>query len=416
MFERDYTIIDSMRDSVRFTVEKTLVPYKNNLCCKSSFVDCHGRIMHWHDFGNLEGPGWAANAVGGAWELYEYAKWADEPEIAQKAVKVLDHVLDDGFVNHETGFVVGYRDTSKDKLCLNFLHNNDWFCAGSMAKIGFQMLLFADSLGDDPRAERLRNVATKMAEWIHVHIRPGRYGWYPRRSFPDGRPCCTNAWGGPGDPQYEISGDGMFVIQLMTGLTRRGLADWEGEIRRTIGVFMEHDGCFGSINHDTYDDEESVAFSVAFRVLRAAADLLAEPKYRDFAYDKCLASLDRYKMKENRNGVATKGLLWMEATWDTAYLWESAEAALAYCEAYEEIGREWFRDEALTILQAISKHHHGPYGFLTEGVDWNNHVGRQHHFWRVKYGDIKYTEPLLNNQHIIEPTLHLLRLCPELAH
>ena len=26
--------------------------------------------MGWHDFGNLEGPGWAANAVGGAWEIY----------------------------------------------------------------------------------------------------------------------------------------------------------------------------------------------------------------------------------------------------------------------------------------------------------------------------------------------------------
>ncbi|MHC4440419.1 MAG: DUF2961 domain-containing protein, partial [Planctomycetota bacterium] len=59
-----YTILDSVRDSVRFA-EITLVPYKGKLCCKSSFVDQDGNIMGWHDFGNLEGPGWAANAVGG---------------------------------------------------------------------------------------------------------------------------------------------------------------------------------------------------------------------------------------------------------------------------------------------------------------------------------------------------------------
>jgi hypothetical protein len=62
------------------------------------------------------------------------------------------------------------------------------------------------------------------------------------------------------------------------------------------------------------------------------------------------------------------------------------------------------------ILRAIAKHHYGPHGFLTEGVDWNNHVGKQHHFGAAEYGDIKYTEPLLNNLHIVEPTLLAIRL------
>jgi len=41
-------------------------------------------------------------------------------------------------------------------------------------------------------------------------------------------------------------------------------------------------------------------------------------------------------------------------------------------------------------------------------VDWNNHVGAQHHIDGAQFGDIRYTEPFLNNQHIVEPTLFYL--------
>jgi hypothetical protein len=149
---------------------------------------------------------------------------------------------------------------------------------------------------------------------------------------------------------------------------------------------------------------------VAFRVLREAAKLLGDAAIRDFAYRKCLAGLDQFKMAEDRNGVQTKGLLYMEKSWDTAYLWENAEAALAYIEAYSDTDHEPYLADGLTILRAIAKHHHGPNGFLTEGVDWNNHVGKQHHFDEAEYGDIKYTEPLLNNLHIVEPTLLAIKL------
>jgi hypothetical protein len=87
------------------------------------------------------------------------------------------------------------------------------------------------------------------------------------------------------------------------------------------------------------------------------------------------------------------------------------EAAQAYLEAYEDTGSKRHLRTALTLLRAIAKHHHGPYGFLTEGVDWNNHVGAQHHFDGAEYGDIQYTEPLLNNLHHAEPALHYLKLC-----
>jgi hypothetical protein len=119
-------------------------------------------------------------------------------------------------------------------------------------------------------------------------------------------------------------------------------------------------------------------------------------------------------MKEDRNGVATQGLLYMEKSWDTSYLWENAEAALAYFEAAHELrathpaDSQRYERDGLVILRAIAKHHHGPHGFLTEGVDWNNHVGVQHHIKQAQFGDIQYTEPFLNNQHIVEPTLYYL--------
>src|ERR1035437_8210344 len=66
-----YTLVDSVADSLRFTLIKTLQRDSNgHLVSISSFVNPEGAVMGWHDFGNLEGPGWAANAVGGAWEIY----------------------------------------------------------------------------------------------------------------------------------------------------------------------------------------------------------------------------------------------------------------------------------------------------------------------------------------------------------
>jgi hypothetical protein len=98
----------------------------------------------------------------------------------------------------------------------------------------------------------------------------------------------------------------------------------------------------------------------------------------------------------------------MEDSWTTCYLWENAEAALAYLEAYEDCGNSIYLKKAEEILLACAKHHYGEYGFLTEGVDWQNSVGRGHHINGKEFGDIKYTEPLLNNLHIIEPTVKLL--------
>ena len=134
----DYTITTSALDSVRFTLTKTLKPdERGHLVSIYSFVDPDGHVMGWHDFGNLEGPGWAANAVGGAWEIFTLGALLQKPEWKSNALAILDHVLDCGFVDEQIGFIRGYRETTTGKFCLNYKHNSDWFCPGSMAKVAF---------------------------------------------------------------------------------------------------------------------------------------------------------------------------------------------------------------------------------------------------------------------------------------
>src|SRR5208283_1038640 len=100
-----YTICDSAVDSLRFTADKTLRRDEHgHLVSISTFVDSDGQVMGWHDFGNLEGPGWASNAVGGAYEMYMMGTFLHRPEWQVKALGVLDHVLDDGFIDPSTGF------------------------------------------------------------------------------------------------------------------------------------------------------------------------------------------------------------------------------------------------------------------------------------------------------------------------
>jgi hypothetical protein len=400
----DYTIFDSGADSVRFARRCLVRGDGSAYRAISSFVNTQGEPMLWHDFGPLEGPGWAANTMGGACELLAWARHIGNESLRIEAEGLIDHVLRDGFIR-EDGFIMPYRHIQDERLCLNFKHNDDWFCPGSMARIASQMLWTSDLLpAIDPRRDLLRLCANCAADWIAQRVPDTESGWFPRRCAPDGGPYRLRAEGGP-DPFFDSSGDGLFIVWLWTELTQRGLADYEPQVRSKADIFVKRGGMYGSINHDTYDPDENVAHAVAFRALIRAARLLEDSSLAAFAFDNSLAGLERFQIKEDRNGVATTGLLYMEDTWDTAYLWENAEAALAYMDAYQESGDRHYLDWALTILRACARHHYGPQGFLTEGVDWNNHVGQEHHIGGREFGAIQYTEPLLNNLHIVEPTL-----------
>lgn len=412
--DKAYSIVQSAIDSVRFTLNRCLVPCEcGGLRANSSFVDPTGRPMDWHDFGPLEGPGWAANALGGAWEIYRFGGWLNNPSWCRQALAIVDHVLNHGFIR-EDGFIWPYRNLRTVDFCLNYQGTNEWFCPGSLARVAWQMLLFSRNLPEnDARKKRLEQAAVRFAAWLDKHMEPVPNGWFPRRVTPDGRVYPRSPTGGE-DPFWQTSADGLFIVLLHTELTRMGLADYRDAIASKVAVFIKHGGIYGSINHDTYDPHENVAYAVAFRTLLRAGSVLQHEGVIEFAF-RSLHGLDRFKMCEDRNGVATGGLLYMEDSWDTAYLWENAEAALAYFEAASYVRQHSPRAalryelDGLTILRACALHHYGPYGFLTEGVDWNNHVGQQHHIGGAEFGAIRYTEPFLNNQHIVEPTLYYLQ-------
>jgi hypothetical protein len=378
-----------------------LEPAGRNLRARSSFVDPDGRAMHWHDFGDLEGPGWAANAIGGGHLLYRWGAFLGDGSIQQKALRLLDHVLEDGFVRPD-GFIWPYWDLAQRRFCANYVHGDSWLCPGSLAKVGVQMLDWAADLGAEPRAVRLREAAQGLGGWLADHVPLLGSGWAPRRITLAGEPYPLTPEGVP-DPIFDHSADGLFMLEFCALLGKRDLALELGS------AFLSAGGFWGSINHDTYDDHENVAYAVAFRVLRRAADLLEEPGWRRFAYDVALPAMRRFRMETDRHGVRTGGLFWMEESWDTAYLWENAEVAQAYLEARTERNDPAWRDVAAATLSAIAHHHYGPLGFLSEGVDWNNHVSQRHHVHGDHFGAIRYTEPLLNNLHLIGPTLAYLR-------
>lgn len=417
--DETYTIVDSVLGSLKFTLNRSLTTCdRGHAVAKATFLDTEGEVMEWHDFGKLEGPGWASNAIGGAYEIYRWGEFLGKEDWKTTALSILDHVLEHGFIDYETGFIKGYRNVFTEEFVLNYQSNSDWFCPGAMAKNGFQLLQFSDALEGDPRRDRMRQLALQCSEWIGKNLEEVPNGWFARRCTPAGK-VYKEMPNGKEDPFWQTSGDGLFILQLQVALTQKGLADYTKAIEEKVDVFVKAGGYFASSNHDTYDKKENVVYAMAFRTLSQADALLDRKDVRRFAFDRCLGGLDPFKIREDRNGVKTQGLLYMEKSWDTAYLWENAEAALAYFEAAAGIresspeSAHRYELDGLTILRAAAKHHYGPHGFLTEGVDWNNHVGQQHHIDDELFGAIRYTEPFLNNQHIAEPTLYYLEQLAE---
>ncbi|GIV18695.1 MAG: hypothetical protein KatS3mg023_0446 [Armatimonadota bacterium] len=395
----DKTLRESAEQSIRFALH-CLTPCDGHLRATSTFVNPQGEPQMWHDFGPLEGPGWAANSFGGASVLLRYGKTFGREDCIRAGNALIEHTLAH-FVDVHDRLQWLYRDVRSGTFSLNFKHNRDWFCPGSVARIVLQMLECAERTSVPALQQKLTACAYNTARWLTATTPILPNGWFPRRVTPRGEPYPHAAEGG-NDPIWEISGDGTHLLWMWAELTRQGLGDYGSHLRHGIEAFQKAEGFYGSVNHDTYDKQENVAYAIAFRTFLRASELLGEPALKEYALQKILPGLERFILHEDRNGVATKGLLYMEDSWDTAYLWENAEAAIAYLEAHRLTGERRYEQRAVDILLAISKHHYGEHGFLTEGVDWNNHVGKQHHIGQAEYGAIAYTEPLLNNLYHVE--------------
>jgi hypothetical protein len=413
--DADYTIIDSALDSVRFLRHISRHDDDGLLFCPSVDAVPSGEIVRYR--GRLmEGTGYCADTVFGSRMLIRAGRALQRPELEVMGFSYLDHVLAQGFFDDPVVPVLLYRDIESKEHLHNLEARPEYVELGHLCRVAYQLLEISKLDADPVRVQRCREVARRTALWLMASERCAN-GWYPRRATPSGAiyPFAPDAFGpvdlssveAP-DPISDRSGAGVLALELLVAVTVAGLVDATEEVRRDTDAFIRAGGHFGSTNTDTEDLRENVSFALALQALLSVADLLKDEAIREFAYDSCLRPLRDFELALDLNGVATKGLLLMEDSWNAACTWEAAEAAQAYLMAFGDSGQREHLMKALTILRGLAKHHHGEWGFLTEAVDWDGHSTAARHFPGERYGDIATTHPFLNNLHLLQPTVTFL--------
>jgi hypothetical protein len=411
----DYTVVQSALDTVRFLRAVSDHDDHGRLRCRSVDATPDAALARYRDR-LMEGVGYCADTILGAHMLVRLGRVLERPELEAMAFSYLDHTLEAGFFDDERLPIRLYRDTETGRFLDNLEESAMYVETGHMARVATHLLRVSDLDADDRRAERCRAVAVRTASWILEAERCAN-GWYPRHSTPDGRvfPFVTNAFGpidltdlSAEDPIHDRSGSGVLATELLIAVTTAGLLDARTTVASDVATFVEAGGFFGSTNTDTEDLHENVSYALAFQVLVQASRLLDDPLVLAFAFENCLAPLTGFELTEDLNGVRTKGLLYMEDSWNAACTWEMAEAAQAYLEAFDERREREHVLKALTILRGMAMHHHGDHGFLTEATDWDGHSTTTRHFPGERYGDIYTTHPFLNNLHVVQPTVTYL--------
>lgn len=410
------TVVKSALDSIRFLRHVSVLDGQGRFMCPSVDASPEGTPVRYR--GRLmEGTGYCADSVFGARMLVRAGRALQRPEIEVMGFSYLDHVLENGLFEEDSDVPIFlYRDVETGLRLHNLEARPEYVEFGHIARVAYQLLEVSKLDADERRAGRCRDIALRTAEWVLKAERCAN-GWYPRRATPDGRiyPFAPDAFGPVDmsslslpDPIADRSGAGVLALELLAAVTREGLVDARSALREDAAAFVEAGGHFGSTNTDTEDLHENVSYALAFQALTAVGELLDDRSLIDFAYERCLEPLQRFELKRDLNGIATKGLLYMEESWNAACTWEMAEAAQAYFVAYAARGRRDHVLKGLTILRGLAKHHQGPWGFLTEAVDWDGHSTLTRHFPGERYGDIATTHPFLNNLHVVQPTVFFL--------
>lgn len=410
-----YTVVASALDAVRFLFAVSDRDEDGALQCRSIDAMPDAKLARYR--GRLmDGVGYCADSIFGAHMLVRLGRVIRRPEFEAAGLSYLDHALGAGFFDDPTIPIRLYRDTETGKLLDNLEGHPAYLELGHIARVATHLLRLSRLDPDPARAERCREVAVRTAAWV-MGTERCENGWYPRRITPEGAvfPHAVIAFGptdidelGRNDPIADRSGAGIFALELMTEVTAAGVLDARGAVEQDAAVFVREGGIFGSTNTDTEDLEENVSYAIAFQALLAASELLPDEHLRNFAYEACLDPLERFELTHDINGVATKGLLYMEDSWNAACTWEMAEAGQAYLAAHGDSARQTHLLKALTILRGMAMHHHGDHGFLTEAVDWDGHSTVLRHFPGERYGDIVTTHPFLNNLHVLQPTVTYL--------
>lgn len=411
----DYTIVDSAMDSVRFIRAVSDTDPDGGLVCRSVDANTDGELIRYR--GRLmEGVGYCADSVFGAHVLVRLGRVLTRPELEVMGFRYLDHALAAGFFDDPDIPVFLYRDIETGAFLHNLEARDEYVELGHMARVGYELLCLAALDLNETRAARCRSAAGRIASWV-IGTERCSNGWYPRRCTPHGRsyPWAPDSFGPSDlpnlrlpDPIHDRSGSGAFVLSLLAAATTDGILEASGHLEAGVAAFIGADGHFGSTNTDTEDLSENVSYAIAFKALMESAEVLGDSRIQEFAFERCLGPLSRFELVEDLGGLETKGLLYMEDSWNAACTWEMAEAADAYLVAFGKTDQRTHALKALTILRALAKHHYGPVGFMTEAIDWDGHSVAERHIGGQRNGPIQTTHPFLNNLHLVLPTTHYL--------
>lgn len=411
----DNTILDSAIASVRFVAAVTDDPGDGSLRCRSMDAMPDGTLLPFRGR-MIDGVGYCTDTVFAANQLIRFGRLVENDQLVTAAERLASHALSAGFFTDPALPVRMYLDTDTGQFLDNLEARDQYIEPGHMARVGHQLLMLSDVLADPAMALAAQAAATRIADWIPTLERCAN-GWFPRRATPDGRvfPLAADAFGPvalgaslPHDPIHDRSGVGSLIVQFLTEVHRRGIRNTTAQVTEAMDAFMSANGHFGSTNSDTEDLHENVSYAMGFQALHAAGAVFERPAWTAFAYERCLEPLARFELVEDINGLATKGLLYMEDSWNSACTWEIAEAAQAYLVSHADRGSRSDLLKALTMLRGLAKHHHGPHGFLTEAVDWDGHSVVTRHMDGMRFSDIVTTHPFLNNLHVLEPTVTFL--------
>lgn len=410
----DNTILDSAVASVRFAAKVCDDPGDGTLRCQSMDAIPDGTLVPFRDR-MIDGVGYCTDTVFAANQIIRFGRQLQSDGLVRFGERLAEHCFNGRFFDDPHLPAKLYYVIDDDQFLDNLEGHDTYIESGHMARVGHQLLMLSDVVGPD-LAERARGAGAKIAAWTTTLERCDN-GWFPRRSTPDGQVFrhAADAFGPVGlgaelplDPIYDRSGSGILILQLLVEAHARGLADYSDAIGQTVEAFIGSGGHFGSTNSDTEDLHENVTYAMAFQALHAAGKTFGREDWAEFAYRSCLEPLAGFELVEDLNGLETKGLLYMEDSWNSACTWEIAEAAEAYLRAFADRGQRDHLHKALTMLRGLAKHHHGPHGFLTEAVDWDGHSVVTRHMDGQRYSDIVTTHPFLNNLHVLEPTVTFL--------
>ena len=412
--DASFTILDSALASIRYALAVCDDPGDGSLRCRSVTTTPDGTLVRYRGR-LLEGVGYCADSIFAANHVIRTGLLLDDQTLVDAGRRLARHSLLGGFFDDPLVPVRLYRDSESGEFLDNLEARPDYVELGHMARVGHQLLKLKELLEPTLAAKAVAAVE-RLIEWLQDAEKCSN-GWFPRRATPSGRVYdrAPDALGPvtlpppfPPDPLFDCSGAGSFVIQLYAEAHAEGIAGLEAAVTTAVDAFVKSGGHFGSTNTDTEDRHENVSYAIAYLALERAATALGRADWATFALESCLRPLEGFELREDVGGMNTKGLLFMERSWNSACMWELAMAAQAYFAAYRATGRRDLVLKGLTILRAAAKHHHGELGFLTEAVDWDGHSVAARHFEGAARGDINDTHPFLNNLHIVEPTLSYL--------